>query len=115
MSCLNINNAAGMDQIPAKFLREAADVLAYPLFINLSVKYLYFQMNVKLLSQNHCLKKALKPIPKTAGAISLLHVVSKMIEKSIHYQLQDLKKVTYSTNTSQVLEQVSLLIGVWHN
>ena len=30
-SVLNTNKAAGMDQIPSKFLKEAADMLAYPL------------------------------------------------------------------------------------
>ena len=35
-----MNKAAGMDQIPTTFLREAADVLAYPIskLINFSVK-----------------------------------------------------------------------------
>ena len=31
MFCLNINKEAGIDQISAKFLKEAADLLAYPL------------------------------------------------------------------------------------
>ena len=40
LSCLNVNKDAGIDQIPAKFLKESAHVLAYPLskIINLSVK-----------------------------------------------------------------------------
>ena len=42
LSCLNVNKDARIDQIPAKFLKEAAHVLAYPLskIINLSVKLL---------------------------------------------------------------------------
>ena len=31
LSCLDMNKAARMDQIPAKFLKEVAGVLAYPL------------------------------------------------------------------------------------
>ena len=31
LSGFNTNKSAGMDQIPSKFLKEAADVLAYPL------------------------------------------------------------------------------------
>ena len=52
MSCLNVNKAAEMDQIPAKPLKEAADVFAYPLskVMNLSVKLSVFPENVKLLS-----------------------------------------------------------------
>ena len=44
LSCVNTNKAAGMDQISAKFPKEAADMLAYPLsrIIDLSVKLSVF-------------------------------------------------------------------------
>ena len=49
---LDTSKAAGMDQIPAKFLRDGAEVLALPLrdIINLSIKLLTFPESVKLLS-----------------------------------------------------------------
>ena len=50
---LNMSAEAGIDQILAKFLKDASDVLAHPLsrIINL-VNLLHFEKNVKLLSKN---------------------------------------------------------------
>ena len=31
MFCLHTNKVVGIDQIPTKFMKETADVLAYPL------------------------------------------------------------------------------------
>ena len=47
---LNINKAASINKIPAKFLKDSADVLAYPpsRIINLPVKLSVFQENVIL-------------------------------------------------------------------
>ena len=75
MFCLNINKAAGMDQIPEKSLKEAADVLAYPLFriISLSVKLSVFTEEHEIAKLKPLFKKVyhhLKPTPKT---IDLFH------------------------------------------
>ena len=66
LSCLNINKAAGMDQIPAKFLKEAADVVAYPLsrFINLFVKLSIFLEECKIARLKPLFKKRSKTDPK---------------------------------------------------
>ena len=66
LSCLNINKAAGMDQIPAKFLKEAADVVAYPLsrFINLFVKLSIFLEECKIARLKPLFKKGSKTDPK---------------------------------------------------
>ena len=47
LSCFDTNTIAVMDQIPAKFLKEGANVLAHPLA---EIINLYFQKNLKLLS-----------------------------------------------------------------
>ena len=49
---LDTSKAAGMDQIPAKFLRDGAEVLALPLrnIINLSIKLSTFPEECKLLN-----------------------------------------------------------------
>lgn len=71
-----------------------------------------FREEHKIVSQNHHLGKAQKQIPK---ATDLLHfclefLVFQITEKSIRYQLDYLKKMTYSASTSQILEQIFLLI-----
>ena len=49
---LNTSKVARMDQIPAKFLRDGAEVLALPLgdIINLSIKLSTFPEECKLLN-----------------------------------------------------------------
>ena len=66
LSCLNINKAVGMDQIPAKFLKEAADVVAYPLsrFINLFVELSIFLEECKIARLKPLFKKGSKTDPK---------------------------------------------------
>ena len=66
-----LNKATGkkLDQISAKYLKQAADVLAYPMSksINLSVKLFLFPEECKTAKLNHYLK----PILKTAGLFYL--------------------------------------------
>ena len=59
MSFLNANKAAGMNRIPAKFVQETAEILAYPLskMTNLSVKLFVLPEKYKQI-QNHYLRKA---------------------------------------------------------
>ena len=79
LSCLSLNKAAGIDQISAKFLKEAADVLAYLLseIINLLVKLSAFPKKCKVAKLNLLFKKGSKSNPKDCRLISLLHLVSK--------------------------------------
>lgn len=42
--CLNTNKVSGVDQIPEKFLEEAADALAYPLKFIAKTIYIYGRM-----------------------------------------------------------------------
>ena len=84
-----MNKATRMDQISAKFLKETADVLAYPLckVINLSVK-LSVIPECKIAKLKPLITKRCKADP----SCSLLPQVFKLIEKSKHYQLQDYLK-----------------------
>ena len=79
LSCSSVNKAAGIDQIPAKILKEAADVLAYPLseIINLLVKLSTFPKKCKIAKLNILFKKGSKSNPKSCRLITLLHLVSK--------------------------------------
>ena len=89
LSCINTNKVAGLDQIPAKFLKKAAYVLAYPFAKNLSVKLSVFLEEYKIAKLKPLFQKGSKTDSKTYRPISFLPIVSKVIEKSIHYQLED--------------------------
>ena len=78
LSCLNVNKAPGIEQIPAKFLKKTANVLAYPLskIINQSVKLTVFLEKWKIDKLKPLLKKSSEINPKN----------------SIPYQLHDYLK-----------------------
>ena len=80
-----------MDQIPAKFLRDGAEVLALPLrkIINLSIKLSTFPEESKIAKLKPVFKKSARTDPKNYRSISLLPLVSKIIEKSIRIQIED--------------------------
>ena len=80
-----------MDQIPAKFLRDGAEVLALPLrnIINLSIKLSTFLEECKIAELNSIFKKDARTDPKNYRPISLLPLVSNIIEKSILFQIKD--------------------------
>ena len=79
-----------MDQIPAKFLRNGAEVMALPLrnLINLSIKLSNFPEECKVAKLKPKFKKGARTDPKKYQPISLLPLISKIIEKSIHFQIK---------------------------
>ena len=83
-----------MDQIPATFLRDGAEVLALPLrnIINLSIKESTFPEEYTIAKSQPIFKKGTKTYPRNYRPISLLPLVSIMIEKSIHFQITLIKK-----------------------
>ena len=80
-----------MDQIPATFLRDGAVVLALLMrnIINLSVKLSTFPEECKIAELKPIFNKGARTDPKNYRPISLLLLVSKIIEKSIHFQIED--------------------------
>ena len=97
---LDTSKAAGMDQIPAKFLRDGDEVLALPMenIINLSIKLSTFPGKCKIAKLKPILKRGARNDTKNYHPISLLSLVSKIIEKSIHFQIKDYlnkKKLIY--------------------
>ena len=83
-----------MDQIPAKFLRDGAEVLALPLgnIINLLIKLSTFPEECKIAKLNPIFKKDARIDPKNYRPISLLPPVSEIIEKSIHFKIENFLK-----------------------
>ena len=83
----NIGKAAGMDRIPTKFLRDGVEVLALPLrnIINSSIKLL---RQCKIATLKPIFKKGTRADTKNYRPISLLPLVSKISEESIHFQIE---------------------------
>ena len=93
---VEVNKAAGMDNISGRFLKDGADILAIPVtqICNLSIKLSHFPNNCKLAKLKPLYKKGSKTDPKNFRPISLLPIVSKIIEKIIHDQTMD-NKILY--------------------
>ena len=74
---LGTSKAAGMDQIPTKFLCDGAEVLALPLrnIINLSIKLSTFPEECKIAKLKPIFKKGTRTDPKNYRPISLLPLV----------------------------------------
>ena len=87
---LDENKAAGLDNLSGKFLKDGATVLAKPIsqICNLSIKYSIFPSDCKIAKLKRKLEKGSKTDPKNYRSISLLPLVSKLIEKGIHDQTQ---------------------------
>ena len=78
-----------MDQIPAKFLRDGAEVLSLPFgnVTNLSIKLSTFPEECKIAKLKPIFKKGARTDPKNYRPISLLPLVSTITGKSIHFQI----------------------------
>ena len=84
----DINKAAGTDELSGRFLKDGADILTIPItqICNLSIKFSHFPKDCKVAKLKPLYKKGTKTDPKNFRPISLLPIVSKIIEKVIHDQ-----------------------------
>ena len=82
--------AAGIDNISGKFLRDGATVIAKPIsqICNLSIKQSTFPSDCKTAKLKLLFKKGSKTEAKNYRPISLLPIISKIIERVIHDQTQ---------------------------
>ena len=115
-----------MDQIPAKFLRDGAEVLALPLrnIINLSIKLSTFPEECKIAKLKPIFKKGARTDPQNYRPVSLLPLVSKIIENQLTFKLKTIlirKKLIYMyqsgfrTNIQQTLSgSVDWLCFNWY-
>ena len=87
---LDENKAVGLDNLSGKFLKNGATVLAKPIsqICNVSIKYSIFLSDCKIVILKPLFKKGSKTAPQNYCPISLLPLVSKIIEKVIHDQTQ---------------------------
>ncbi|MFM1566744.1 MAG: RNA-directed DNA polymerase, partial [SAR86 cluster bacterium] len=97
---INPTKAAGLDNIAGKFLKEGASVLATPVtqICNLSISLSAFPDKCKHAKLKPLFKKGATTEAKNYRPISLLPLISKIIEKVIHDQTQkylDENKIIY--------------------
>ena len=85
---LNPSKAPGIDNITGKFLKDGANSLALPItqLCNLSMKTSCFPSCCKTAKLKPLFKKGSKTDPKNYRPISLLPIISKIIEKVVHEQ-----------------------------
>ena len=86
----NPEKAAGIDNLSGRFLKDGAVVLALPIskLCNLSMKRSKFPLDCKIAKLKPLYKKGSKTDPKNYRPVSLLPLVSKVIEKVIHNQTE---------------------------
>ena len=111
---LNPSKAAGIDNLSGKFLKDGAHVLERPIsqLCNLSIKLNSFPRSCKIAKVKPLFKKGSKTDPQNYRSISLLSLLSKIMERIVHdqieeflsknkllYRLQSGFRKNYSTNT----------------
>ena len=85
---LNPSKSAGIDNLTGKFLKEGVPVLASPItdLINLSISLSSFPDDCKIAKLKPLYKKDTKTKPKNYRPVSLLPLISKIMERIIHDQ-----------------------------
>ena len=87
---INPSKSAGLDNLTGKFLRDGSSVLAAPIsdLCNLSISLSVFPDDCKTAKLKPIYKKESKTEPKNHRPISLLPLISKIMENLIHNQTQ---------------------------
>ena len=80
LCCLDVSKAPGIDEIPSRFLKDGAEILAKPIsdIINLSIKLSNFPDKCKIAKLIPLFKKGSKTDPKNYRPISLLPLLSNI-------------------------------------
>ena len=87
---LNISKSTGLDGIPARFLKDAAPILKVPVtfLINLSMSEGEVPDELKMAKVKPLFKKNDRLKPENYRPVSILSIVSKVLEKAVHKQLE---------------------------
>ena len=85
----NIRKATGIDDLLGRFLKDGSRVLSKPIskLCNFSIKLGSFPDSCKIAKLKPLFKKGSKTNPSNYRPISLLPLISKIIEKLIHEQI----------------------------
>ena len=91
LSSLDISKATGLDDLSAKMLRLSSHIIAAPLtqIINLSIRTKIFPDSLKHAKVTPCFKKGDKSDKTNYRPISILPIISKIIERHISDQVKD--------------------------
>ena len=123
---INPSKASGLDNLAGKFLKEGASVLKCPItqICNLSISHSVFPDKCKHAKLKPLFKKGITTDPKNYRPISLLPLISKIIEKIIHdktlcyldenkiiYSLQSGFRSHHSTNSCLSYLSTKVLCG----
>ena len=87
---LNVSKSTGPDNIPARFLRDGASVLKIPVtyIVNLSINTSTVPSDLKQAKVIPLFKKNNKADVGNYRPVSILSIVSKVLEKSVYVQLE---------------------------
>ena len=88
LQSINTTKASGLDGVAGKFLKDGSSILVTPItqICNLSIKLSTFPNKCKPAKLKPLFKKGSKTEAKNYRPISLLPLVSKIMEKIIHNQ-----------------------------
>ena len=88
---LNTSKSTGLDEIPSKFIKEGADIVQFPIthIINLSILTNTVPRDMKTARVRPIFKKNSPLEASNYRPVSILSVVSKILERSVYVQLSD--------------------------
>ena len=83
---LNPSKAAGIDNLSGTFIKDGANILVRPIsqLFDLSIKLNSFHRSCKITKVKPYFKKDSKTDPQKYRPISMLPILSKIIERIIH-------------------------------
>ena len=87
---MNIDKATCIDNVSGKVLKDGANILAKPIskICNLFMKYSIFPRDCQIAKLKPLFKKGCPTLSRNYRPISLLPLISKIIEKVVHNQTQ---------------------------
>ena len=91
MENIGISKASGIDKLPGRFLKDGAKILSKPIseICNLSISHGIFPNACKVAKLKPIFKKDKKVDPSNYRPISLLLLISKIIEKVVLAQTNE--------------------------
>ena len=89
MSSLKVNKSTGLDGISSRFLKDGADVIADPILhiINLSISSEIVPSEFKMARVKPLFKKGSRLEVGNYRPVSILPVLSKLLERAVNNQL----------------------------
>ena len=88
---LNATKSTGLDNIPARFLKDGASILKTPIthIVNLSITTSTVPKEFKIAKVKPLYKKSKQTDVGNYRPVSILNIVSKVMEKAIYIQLEN--------------------------